>query len=84
VFFLWFEHIFDMLQMKSLADSLVHLYALHLAHLVAEEQLEDIAIGEPYYMHEHQLVSHEGRVVMMEYIEDFMVKNKKKKIILLP
>ncbi|KAK1679518.1 hypothetical protein QYE76_040366 [Lolium multiflorum] len=68
VFFLWFEHICDMLHMKSPDDSLVRLYALHLAHLVAKEQLEDIAIGDAYYMHEHQLVSHEGRVVMMEYI----------------
>jgi hypothetical protein len=84
VIFLWFEHIFDLLDRKSLDDSLVRLYALHLAHLVAKEQLGDIAIGDPYYMHEHQLVSHEGCVVMMEHIEDLMVKNRKKKIILLP
>jgi hypothetical protein len=44
MFFVRFEHIFDMLHMKSLDDSLVRLYALHLAHLVAKEHLEDIAI----------------------------------------
>jgi hypothetical protein len=52
-----------MLHMKSLDDSLVHLYALHLAHLVAKEQLGDITISDPYYMHEHQLITHEGYVV---------------------
>jgi hypothetical protein len=42
VFFLWFEYIFDMLHMKSLDDSLVCLYSLHLSHLALKEQLEDI------------------------------------------
>jgi hypothetical protein len=43
-----------------------------------------MAIRYPYYMHEHQLVSYEIRVVMMEYTKDFMVTNKRNKIMLLP
>jgi hypothetical protein len=78
-FFLRFDHIFDMFHMKSLDDSLVHLFALHLTCRVGKEQISDIAIGEPYYMHEHHLISHEGHAIMSKYIEDFMVKNKRNK-----
>ena len=46
--------------------------------------MHDVVVGDPYYMHAHQLVSHEGHLVMREYIEDFMVKHKAKKMMLLP
>ena len=85
VFFLRFEHIFDMFHMKSLDDSLVHLYVLHLAQMIANNpNMEGVAVGDPYYMHAHQLVSYEDRLVMREYIEDFMVKHKRNKMMLLP
>ena len=85
VFFLRFEHIFDMFHMKTLDVSLVRLYALHLARMIANSpDMDDIAVGDPYYMHAHNLVSHEGSLVMREYIEDFMVKHKAKKMMLLP
>lgn len=85
VFFLRFDHIFDMFHMKTLDASLVRLYALHLANLIANDpNMHDVAVGDPYYMHAHQLVSIDGRLVMREYIEDFMVKHKAKKLMLLP
>ena len=85
VFFLRFDHIFDMFHMKTLDASLVRLYALHLANLIANDpNMHDVAVGDPYYMHAHQLVSIDGRLVMREYIEDFMVKHKAKKMMLLP
>ena len=85
VFFLRFENIFDMFHMKSLDDSLVRLFAPHLARLIASNpNMDDVAVGDPYYMHAHKLVSHEGRLAMREYIDYFMVKHKAKKMMLLP
>jgi hypothetical protein len=73
-----------MFHMKWLDDSMVCLFALHLAYVVGKEQIPAIAIADPYYMHEHNLISCEGHGVMMKYIEDFMVKNKNEEIMLLP
>jgi hypothetical protein len=82
VFFLRFDHIFDMFHMKRLDSSLVRLYALHLAYVVNKEQVPTITVADPFYMHEDNLISPEGHEVMMEYIEEFILKNKKDTILM--
>ena len=84
VFFLRFEHIFDMFHMKRLDVSLVHLFALHLAYVVSRKKISKIAVADPFYMCESNLLGRESRRVATEYIEEFMVANKHKEIILLP
>jgi hypothetical protein len=84
MFFLRFEHIFDMFHLKPLDVSLVCLFALHLSFLISREKISKIAVADPYYMCEGYLRDHESRRVATEYIEEFMVANKHKKIILLP
>ena len=84
VFFLRFEHIFNMFHMKRLDVSLVRLFALHLAYVVSREKISKIVVADPYYMCESNLLDRESRRVATEYIEEFMVANKHKEIILLP
>jgi hypothetical protein len=84
VFFLRFDDIFDMYHLKRLHPTLVRLVALSLAYQVMKEETPAIAIMDPYYMLESNLRTTQDRVIVTQYIEDFLVANKKKEIILLP
>ena len=84
MFFLRFDSIFDMYHMRRLDRTFVCLSALHLSHVVRKEEISTIAVLDPYFMHENFLkagkVDHEAAI---KYIEDFMVANKEKEMILL-
>ena len=84
VFFLHFDHIFDMYHQKRLDFSLVRLYVLHLAFLISREQISKIAVADPYYMSNNFLRDPKSRIEATVYIEEFMVANKKKEIMLVP
>ena len=84
LFFLRFDDIFNMFHLKRLHPTLVRLFTLSEAYQVRKEDTPAIAIADPYYMLESNLCTHEGRLVVMQYIEDFLVANKEKEIFLLP
>jgi hypothetical protein len=84
VFFVRFDDIFDMLNLKRLHPILVRLVTLSLAYQVIKEQTLAIAIMDPYYMLESNLRIPGDRLVVTKYVEDFLVANKQKEIILLP
>ena len=48
------------------------------------EETPAIAIMDPYYMLESNLGDPRDRLIVTKYIEDFLVANKQKEIILLP
>ena len=70
--------------MKRLDVSLVCLFALHLAYVVSREKISKIAVADPLYMCDSNLRHCKSRRAATEYIEEFMVANKHKEIILLP
>jgi hypothetical protein len=85
LFFLRFDYIFKMYLMRRLDFMFVRLYALHMNYIIRKEQISQIAVADPYYMHEGFL----GNIgveceATAKYIEDFMVANKAKETILLP
>ena len=84
VFFLRFEHIFDMLHFKHLDPSIIRLFTLNQAYLVAKGGLRSLAIADPFYLHGGMLDDNDSTKILREYVETFMVKNKDKETILLP
>jgi hypothetical protein len=85
MFFLRFDHIFDMYLQRRLDFTLVRLFALHMSYIIRKEQISLIAVADPYYMHEGFLgISDVERLAATKYIEDFMVMNKDKERIMLP
>ena len=64
---------------------MVRLYALHEAMKIKRENTLNIAIVDPYYMHDCQLAEGSGEWAMATtYLQQFLVNNKRKDIILLP
>ena len=84
VFFLRFDDIFNMFHLKRLHPTLVRLVALSMAHQIIREETPGIAIMDPYYMLESNLRNPGDRVIVTKQIEEFLVANKQKEIILLP
>ena len=85
IFFIAFEDIFKLFLMKRLDYNLVRLYALNLALTIKRESTPKIAIVDPYYMRDSQLVEgSETRTKATAYLEKFMVDNKRKGTLLLP
>jgi hypothetical protein len=85
IFFLWFDHIFDMYLQRQLDFMLVRLFALHMSYIIRKEQISLITVADPYYMHEFFLgISCMERLAATKYIKDFMVLNKDKERIMLP
>ena len=84
-FYLRFEDIFELYHMQlKLHPTIVRLFALHMADIVIKEQIPGIAIADPYYMQEIFMVTSDGRDFSRDYMQDFMVKNKDKDIMLVP
>jgi hypothetical protein len=52
VFFLWFDHIFEMFLTRRLDFMIVRLFALHMNFVIRREQISQISVADPYYMHE--------------------------------
>ena len=85
MFFLRFDCIFEMYHMRRLDFTFVRLFVLHLSYVVRKEQISAIAVLDPYLMHENFLKAGKvEREAASKYIEDFMVANKEKEMILLP
>ena len=85
LFFLRFDYIFQMFQMRTLDFTFVRLYALHMNYIVRREQVTGLAVADPYYMHEGFLsINDANRQYASQYIEEFLVSNKDKETILLP
>lgn len=85
MFFLRFDYIFEMYHMRRLDFTFVRLFVLHLSNVVRKEQISSIAVLDPYFMNENFLnAGSMERDAARRYIEDFMVANKEKEMILLP
>jgi len=82
VMFLRFDDIFDMYHLKRLYPTFVRLVALRLAYYLSKAENPYIAIMDPYYMVEWIVRGEPGLV--SKYVEDFMVANKDKKLLLVP
>ena len=85
VFFLRFDHIFEMFLTRQLDFTIVRLFALHMSSVMKREEVSQICVADPYYMHESFLsLGVSERKAAREYLEDFMVQNKDQEIVLLP
>ena len=85
LFFIVYEDIFNLFHSRWLDYNLVCLYALHQAMKIKRENTPDIAIVDPYYMRDSQLGEGSGdRAMATTYLEQFLVNNKRKDVILLP
>jgi hypothetical protein len=55
-----------------------------MAHQIITEETPGVAIMDPFYMLESVMGSPGDRVIVTKQIEEFLVANKHKKIILMP
>jgi hypothetical protein len=84
VFFLRFDDIFEMFHRRCLDPTLVHLVLLSMSHQLMQENTPKLVILDPYYMKDIYLQTEGTRQIVTNYITDFMVANKEKKIFLVP
>ena len=85
VFFLRFDHIFEMFLTRRLDFTIVRLFALHMSFVINREEISQIAVADPYYIHEFFLsLSDYELKTAREYIENFMLMNKDKEMVLVP
>ena len=85
VFFLWFDHIFEMFLTRRLDFTIVCLFALHMSSVMKSEEVSQICVADPYYMHESFLsLGDFERETAREYLQNFMVQNKDREIVLVP
>ena len=85
LFFIAFEDVFNMFHSRRLDYNLVRLYALHQAMKIKRENTPHVAIVDPYYMRDSQLMEGSGeRTMATTYLQKFLVDNKRKDVILLP
>jgi hypothetical protein len=85
VFFIAYEDIFNLFHSRRLDYNLVRLYALDAAMKIRRDDTPYVAIVDPYYMRDSQLV--EGsrtRTMATEYLQRLMLTNKRKNNLLLP
>jgi hypothetical protein len=79
-----YEDIYNMFHVKRLDYSLVRLFSLSMAMKVERERTPGIAIVDPFYMRDSILLAPGDRAVVKDYLQDFMLKNKRKDYILVP
>ena len=84
LFFLRFDDIFNMFHLKRLHYTLVRLFSLSMAMQVLREKTPGVAIVDPFYMRDSVLSNPGDRRVVIEYLQNFMLKNKRKDYILMP
>ena len=73
-----------MLHLMRLDSNFVRLWALYMAQLVYNDNVKNVAVGDPYYMFEKLLNTADGYRAVRNYMESFMVDNKKKDTLLVP
>jgi hypothetical protein len=85
VFFIAYEDVFNLFHQNRLNYNLVRLYALNEARRIYRDNLQLVAVADPYYMRDSQLVEGSRTQTMAtEYLERFMLENKRKNSLLLP
>ena len=85
VFFIAHEDIFKLFHGQRLNYNLVRLFALNLAMKIKRENAPLVAVADPYYMRDSQLV--EGSMTRIKaklYLQKFFLDNKRKDTVLLP
>ena len=85
LFFIAYEDIFKLFHAQRLDYNLVRLFALNLAMKIKRENAPFIAVADPYYMRDSQLV--EGSITRSKaklYLQKFFLDNKRKDTMLLP
>nr|XP_020170920.1 uncharacterized protein LOC109756497 [Aegilops tauschii subsp. strangulata] len=83
VFFLRFEHIFEMFLTRQLDFTIVHPFALHMNSVITREQVSQTCVANPYYMDESLSLGDFERKTAREYLKNFMIRNKDQEIVLL-
>ena len=85
VFFLWFDHFFEMFLTRRLDFTIVRLFVLHMSSVMKREEVSQICVPDPYYMHESFLsLGDFERETARDYLQNFMVQNKDREIVLVP
>lgn len=85
LFFIAFEDVFNLFHLRRLNYNMVRLYAINLQLKIKRELPPQVAVADPYYMRDSQLV--EGsttRTQAVEYLASFMLRYEGKNTILLP
>jgi hypothetical protein len=83
-YYLRYSDIFDMYQTYRLHYTLVRLYSLNMAVRVIRDNTPGIAIVDPFFMRENCLDQPGDQAIVVKYLKDFMLNNKKKDYILMP
>jgi hypothetical protein len=85
VFFIAYEDVFNLFHSRRLNYNLVRLYALSEQIKIQRERPPYVAVADPYYMRDSQLVEGSStRTKAVKYLESFMLRNIDKNTILLP
>jgi len=84
LFFLRFDDIFNVFNLRRLDPTVVRLVALKMAHVIMEESTPGVAIMDPFYMLQGTMAHPRDRVLATKHIEQFLVANKDKEICLIP
>jgi hypothetical protein len=85
IFFIAFEDVFNLFHWKRLDYNLARLYVINLQINIKRERPPNIAVADPYYMRDSQLVDGSStRNAAVRYLQSFMLMNKEKSTILLP
>jgi len=84
MFYIPFEDIFNMFHLYKLGGSLVRLWAINSAYITKMEGNMNVAVADPYLMHESKLNVPDRRQAMKTYLADFMVANMEKECLLVP
>ena len=84
VFFLRFDDIFNVFNLRRLDTTMVLLVALKMGHDLMEAGTPGVAIMDPFYMLEGTMAHPRDRVLATRHIEQFLVANKNKEIFLIP
>jgi len=85
IFFIAYEDVFNLFHWKQLDYNLVRLYAINLQMKIKRERPPHVAVADPYYMRDSQLVDGSStRTSAVRYLQSFMLMNKEKNTILLP
>ena len=83
-FYLRFDDIFNVFNLRRLDPTIVRLVALKMAHVIMEESTPGVAIMDPFYMLQGTMAHPRDRVLATKHIEQFLVANKNKEIFLIP
>ena len=85
LFFIAFEDVFNLFHSRRLDYNMVRLYARSMAMKIKRDNTSYVAILDPYYMRDNQLVEGSStRTMAKEYLQRSMLTNKRKNTLLLP